>query len=285
MRLATVRDGTATWAARVEGDELVEVGGADVGDVLRRGSASGSGGAEPMPGGRRVLLADADLAPVVPRPDKIVCLGRSYRSHILEQSAEVPAHPTLFAKFARALIGARDPIRLPAASANVDWEVELAFVIGRTVRHADPDEARAAIAGYTVLNDVSMRDWQNRTNQWLQGKTFEGSTPVGPVLVTGDEVDDARDLVLRCEVDGQLMQEGRTSDLLWSPVEIVQYLSTVITLDPGDVISTGTPGGVGMARTPPVWLQPGQVVRTSIEGIGELVNRCRPEDPEGPTPG
>src|SRR5581483_4959460 len=152
-----------------------------------------------------------------------------------------------------------------------------AFVIGRSVRHASAEEAYAAIAGYTVLNDVSMRDWQYRTGQWLQGKTFEGATPVGPVLVTGDEVDDARDLLLRCEVDGELMQEGRTSDLLWSPVEIVQYLSTVVTLDPGDVISTGTPGGVGMARTPPVWLQPGQVVRTSIEGIGELVNRCEPE--------
>src|SRR5260370_34390677 len=180
-----------------------------------------------------------------------------------------PDVPTLFAKYAGALIGPRDPIVLPLVSDLVDWEAELAFVIGTPVRHADARAARAAIAGYTICNDVSMRDWQRRTAQWLQGKTFESSTPVGPVLVTPDEVDDARDLRLRCEVDGELRQDARTSDLVFDPVEIVRYVSTILTLVPGDLISTGTPGGVGAGMDPPRFLRPGQVVRTCIERIGE----------------
>src|SRR5207244_3575409 len=172
--------------------------------------------------------------------------------HINEMGHELPAPPTLFAKFARALTGARDPIPLPAGATQVDWEAELAFVIGRPVRHAGLDEAAAAIAGFTVLNDVSMRDWQWRTSEWLQGKTFERCTPVGPVLVSPDEVGGvAPDLLLTCEVDGNLMQEARTSDLLFGPAAIVSYVSNIVTLDPGDLISTGTPGGVGAGRQPP----------------------------------
>ena len=219
-------------------------------------------------------MGDADLAPLIPRPSKIVCLGLNYRSHIEEMGAELPKHPTLFAKFPAALIGARDPIRLPEASNAVDWEGELAFVIGRRVRNVSKDEAADAIAGYTICNDVSMRDWQWRTSEWLQGKTWEGSTPLGPALVTPDEVGHGADLLLRCEVDGEVMQEARTSDLLFKPADIVSYVSTIATLEPGDVFSTGTPSGVGAGRQPPRFLQPGQVVRTSIEGLGELVNEC-----------
>ena len=160
----------------------------------------------------------------------------------------------------------------------MDWEVELAFVIGRTVRRATGAQARDAIAGFTVLNDVSMRDWQFRTMQFLQGKTWDRSTPVGPVLVTPDELPGgtAPDLALRCEVDGEVMQEGRTSDLLFGPEELVAYISTIVTLDPTDLIATGTPSGVGFGRSPQVFLKPGHVVRTTIEHIGELVNRCTP---------
>jgi acylpyruvate hydrolase len=160
----------------------------------------------------------------------------------------------------------------------VDWEVELAVVIGSEVRHAGRAEAGAAIAGYTVCNDISVRDFQRRTLQWLQGKTFEDSTPLGPWLVTTDELvadpADTPDLALSCEVDGDVRQSSRTSDLIFGPAEVIEYVSRIVTLDPGDVISTGTPGGVGMGRTPPVYLAPGQVVRTAIEGIGELVNEC-----------
>jgi acylpyruvate hydrolase len=200
----------------------------------------------------------------------------NYRSHVEEMGREQPTHPTLFAKFARSLLGPRDPLILPPESNQVDWEVELAFVIGREVRRATGREARDAIAGFTVLNDVSMRDWQFRTMQFLQGKAWEGSTPMGPALVTTDEVPggSAPDLVLTCEVDGEVMQKGRTSDLLFGPEELVAYISTIVTLEPGDIVATGTPSGVGAGRTPPVFLRPGQVVRTSIEGIGELVNEC-----------
>jgi len=186
----------------------------------------------------------------------------------------VPAHPTIFAKYARALIGARDPIMLPAVSDKVDWEVELAVVVGQPVRRADEAAARDAIAGSTILNDVSVRDWQFRTNQFLQGKTFESTTPLGPTLVTTDEIDFADGLEVRCEVDGETMQTGNTSDLLFPPVELIRYLSTIFTLDPGDIIATGTPSGVGAGRTPEVYLRSGQTVRTTIEGLGELVNKC-----------
>jgi len=147
-------------------------------------------------------------------------------------------------------------------------------IIGRPVHRATAQEAAAAIAGYTVVNDVSMRDWQSRTLQWLQGKAFEHTTPAGPYLVTPDEVGNAADLEVRCEVDGKVMQQSRTSDLLFGPADIAAYASQVITLNPGDLIATGTPGGVGNARKPPVYLRPGNVLRTWIEGLGECVNQC-----------
>lgn len=277
MKLATIRTRDGTRAARVEDNRVVELAAPDVGAVL----ASGVDPAAAAAAGPVHPLDAADWAPVVPNPPKVLCLGLNYRAHILEMGRELPNHPTVFAKFSIALIGARDDIWLPAESTEVDWEAELGVIIGRRVRRASPSEAAAAIAGYTVVNDVSMRDWQNRTPQWLAGKTWEHATPVGPWLVTPDEVGDAADLRITCEVDGQTMQDARTSDLVFDPVAIVTYLSAICTLEPGDVISTGTPGGVGAARTPPVFLRPGQVVRTAIEGIGELVNRCVP-DPTGP---
>lgn len=227
--------------------------------------------------------AGATFLPVVPRPEKIICVGLNYRSHITEMGRAAPTHPTLFAKYWRSLVGANDPIELPAASEKVDYEVELAVVVGRAVRNATLDEAAAAIAGYTVLNDVTARDWQRRTEQWLQGKTWEHTTPLGPWLVSADEVDPDRqgrpDLVVRCELNGEIVQEARTSDLVFSPADLVAYASTLITLVPGDVIATGTPGGVGAARTPPRFLQHGDVVRTTVEGIGFCENRCQSVTP------
>ena len=272
MRLATIRTEGGTTAARLDGDVLVPLDAADVGEVL---AAGGLG--RPREGAAPVPAAEADFAPVVPRPGKIICVGLNYRAHILETGRDLPQYPTLFAKFADTLTGARDDLVLPSVSEKVDWEVELGVIIGRPVYRATAAEAEAAIAGYTVVNDVSMRDWQRRTLQWLAGKMFQHSTPAGPYLVTPDEVGDAADLEVRCEVDGAVMQRSRTSDLLFSPAQIVSYASQAITLRPGDLIATGTCGGVGDARKPPVYLQPGNVLRTWIEGLGECLNQCVPD--------
>ena len=274
MRLATIRTSDGTTAARLDGDVLVPLAADDVGALLASGADPVAGiraGAAPVPAG------EASFAPLIPQPAKVLCVGLNYRPHILETGRDLPEYPTLFAKFAQTLLGARDDLILPAVSDRVNWEVELGVVIGSPIYRASADEAAAAIAGYTVTNDVSMRDWQNRTLQWLQGKMFERSTPVGPYLVTGDEVGDAADLEVRCEVDGAVMQQSRTSDLLFGPAEIAAYASQAITLLPGDLLLTGTPGGVGNARKPPVYLQPGQTLRTVIEGLGECVNLCVPD--------
>ena len=263
MRFATIRAGGGTTAARLDGDVLVPLAAADVGELLAAGDPAAARG---RPG--------ADFAPIVLRPSKVLCVGLNYRTHILETGRELPDYPTLFAKFADSLLGANDDLALPAVSDRPDWEVELGVIIGRPIHRATPAEAAAAIAGYTVMNDVSMRDWQRRTVEWLQGKAFERVTPAGPYLVTPDDVGDAADLEIRCSVDDQVMQRSRTSDLLFGPAEIAAYASQIATLRPGDLIATGTPGGVGDARTPPVYLKPGQVLRSFIEGVGECVNRC-----------
>jgi acylpyruvate hydrolase len=279
MRLVTIRTANGTRAGRVDGDRVVELDPPDVGALLsdpdwERIAAAGAG--------PRRALADADLETLVPRPSKVICLGLNYASHIKEMGRELPSYPTLFAKFAGTLIGARDPILLPRVSEQVDWEVELGVVIGRPARHLSEQQAVAAIGGYTVINDVSVRDYQSQTTQFLAGKIFERTTPVGPAMVTLDELPDGgADLRVTCEVDGQLMQDSHTSDLLFSPAQIIAYLSEIITLEPGDLIATGTPAGVGAARTPPVWLRPGQVVRTVVEGVGECVNPCQPEPAAG----
>jgi acylpyruvate hydrolase len=271
MRFATIRTEYGTSAARLDGDVLVPLDAADVGELL---AAGGQGPGRPREAAAPVPVAEADFAPVVPWPSKVICVGLNYRAHIAETGRELPEYPTLFAKFADTLLGARDDLVLPSVSDRVDWEVELGVVIGRPLYRATTQEAAAAIAGYTVVNDVSMRDWQRRTSQFLQGKMFEHSTPAGPYLVTPEEAGNAADLEIRCEVDGMVMQRARTSDLLFGSAEIAAYASQVITLQPGDLIATGTPGGVGDARKPPVYLRPGNVLRTWIEGIGECVNHC-----------
>ncbi len=274
MRLTTVRTTNGTRAGRIEGDRIVLLPWSDVGGLLAepdwRSAALDAG----SPG--ETVAADlAERATLIPYPDKIICLGLNYETHIKEMGREKPEFPTLFAKYRGALIGPRDPIQLPPVSDRMDWEVELGIVIGRAGRFIGEEDALEHVAGYCVVNDITARDWQKRTIQFLSGKTFEGTTPVGPELVTTDELPlGAAGLMVRCEVDGVLMQDASTDDLCFSPAAIVSYISTIITLLPGDLIATGTPGGVGDGRTPPVYLRRGQTVRTSIEGIGELVNRC-----------
>ena len=221
-----------------------------------------------------LALAEASFAPLVPRPEKVFCVGMNYKGHIAELGRELPGYPTLFAKFASSLIGARDDLVLPSVSEAVDWEAELGVVMGSRLWRATPQQARGAIAGFTVVNDVSMRDWQNRTTEFLQGKAFDASTPVGPYLVTGDEIGDGADLEVRCEVDGVTMQTGRSSDMLFDPAVVVSYISQFAALVPGDLVSTGTPSGVGAGRKPPVFLAPGQLMTTSVEGIGACSNLC-----------
>jgi len=268
MRLVTVRRaGGASRAGRVEGDAVVLLDAPDVGALL---AAGGDAGAD----GPTVPLSGADLAPVVPRPPKIACVGLNYRTHIAESGLPAPTAPNWFAKFATSLVGPYDPIVLPAASHAVDWEGELAVVIGRPVRHATAAEAFAAIAGFCVLDDVTARDLQFRTDQWLAGKTCDRTMPLGPALVTPDEVGDGGGLRLTTTVDGDVVQGADTSDLVFGPVDLVQDLSALVTLEPGDVIATGTPGGVGVALQPPRFLLPGTEVRVAVEGLGEVVNRC-----------
>jgi len=266
--LCTVRIGPTTRAGRVEGDDIVILDAADVGAVLRTGNRTETGDAIPR--------ATADLAPLILAPDKIICVGLNYLDHIRETGSETPAAPTYFAKFANALIGARDNMVLPSVdvSTRIDWEAELAIVIGAPVRHASSAEALAAVAGYTVLNDGSVRDYQRRTKQFLAGKTFEGLTPVGPVLVPASELGDGSGLAIRSSVDGVVKQDSNTDQLCFTVVDIVKDLSTITTLMPGDIIATGTPGGVGAARTPPEWLGDGSIVRCEIESIGAVENRC-----------
>jgi acylpyruvate hydrolase len=274
VRLATIRARDGTRAARIEGGRVLVLRAADVGALLSAVAPPGLGAASALEPTGELDLAQASFAPLVAHPEKIVCVGMNYRAHIAEMSREMPSHPTLFAKFASSLLGAHDDLVLPAVSHSVDWEAELGVVIGRRIWRATPEEARAAIAGFTIVNDVSMRDWQNRTTQYLQGKAFDRSTPVGPVLVTGDEIGDGADLEVRCEIDGVTMQCGRTSDLLFGPATVVSYISQFAALHPGDLISTGTPAGVGAGRDPQVFISPGQVMTTTIEGIGACENRC-----------
>jgi acylpyruvate hydrolase len=268
MRLATIRTPQGTAAVRVTRGHAVELDYPDVGALLRDPAWPERAG---RVGGPAHPLSSVDYAPVVPLPRKVICVGLNYRTHLAETGQALPAHPTLFTKFADTLTGARDPIALPTASTEVDWEAELGVVIGAPVHRADEATAGAAIAGYTVLNDVSMRDWQLRTTQWLAGKAFDRTTPVGPWLTTADEAGPGG-REIRCEVDNQVVQRADTADLLFGPAEIVAYVSQFTALAPGDLIATGTPGGVGLARRPPVYLRPGQTLRTVIEGLGECRN-------------
>ena len=272
MRLATIRTGGTTAAVRIDGDDAIELGVADVGELLTLENW------RTMPGnGVRHAGAGLDYAPVIPRPGKVICVGLNYRSHILEMGRDLPEFPTLFTKFPAALIGAHDDVVLPAESTAMDWEGELAVVIGSRVRRATRPEALAAIAGYSVLNDVTARDWQYRTGQWLPGKTFEATTPFGPHLVT----DVPGELMLETLVDGESVQQAKVTDLLFGPAELIEYLSTIITLEPGDVIATGTPGGVGHARKPQRYLTDGTVLTTRITGLSECRNVCRTEKTHG----
>lgn len=225
----------------------------------------------------RVDVEARELANPVPRPSKVFCCGLNYRDHIVETGRPVPEFPTLFAKFADTLTGAEDDIVVRNTD-RLDWEAELAVVVGAEVHRAGREQAEAAILGYAVSNDISMRDWQQRTLQWLQGKAFDATTPVGPWVVTADELDPRDGLRITCAVNGELVQDADTSELVFDAAELVAYVSQITVLRPGDIVLTGTPGGVALGMPDPRWLRDGDLVTTEIEGIGVLRNTIRFDD-------
>jgi 2-keto-4-pentenoate hydratase/2-oxohepta-3-ene-1,7-dioic acid hydratase in catechol pathway len=220
-------------------------------------------------------VSELRLGPPVPDPDKILCMGLNYSDHAAEGGMELPEVPLFFAKFRNSLIGPTDDIVLPPGDHTVDYEVELAVVIGRRCRGVDAEAALACIAGAMVLNDVSARDLQMQVSQWTMGKAIDTFAPCGPALVLRDEIEDLQSLSIRTRVNGQTLQDANTSLMVFTATEAVAFLSSVMTLEPGDIVATGTPAGVGQSRTPPVWLRDGDVVECEVEGLGTLRNPVR----------
>jgi acylpyruvate hydrolase len=275
VRFASCLLGDRRLAGLVEDDgvrplrHVVELGRDTPSEVL----------ADPPLTDERVPLAEVSLLPVVPQPGKIVCVGLNYRAHAEEGGYDAPDYPALFSKFPETLVAAGDPILLPPESSAVDFEAELAFVMGRPVRRASGASALEAVAGYTVANDISMRDYQYRTAQWLPGKNWAASTPLGPFLVTPDEVGDPHQLHISLELNGERMQSANTSQFIFDVPTLVATISEFIPLAPGDVVLSGTPSGVGYRRDPKVLLRDGDRVTVEIERVGRLENPVSAESP------
>lgn len=243
--------------------ELLDAG--DAGLDAARGAAAGSGSLD---------AAAVKLLPVVPNPRKIICVARNYGKHAAEAGFELHVAPSLFIRFARSLIADGDPIIVPRVSVRCDWEAELALVIGKEAKHVAKEDAYSVIAGYTIFNDVSIRDWQLRKPpiQFGAGKNFDGSGPLGPDLVTADEVANPHDLGITLTVNGETMQDANTEEMLFDIPTLIEHISTFTTLEPGDIIATGTPAGVGNFREPPLYLKAGDVVRIEIDQVGVQQN-------------
>ena len=220
---------------------------------------------------------EADFAPAVPNPPRILCLGLNYSEHALEGGREVPTWPDAFVRGADSVLGPYADLVVPALTERFDYEAELGIVIGAGGRYITADKALDAIAGFVVVNDASARDWQRAATQWTAGKNFEGSMPIGPEVVTTDEVD-VSDLAISSTLNGRVMQSARTSQMLVDVPSAVEFFSSFTRLAPGDVIATGTPGGVGFARNPPVWMHPGDVIEVTVEDVGTIRNRLVAEE-------
>ncbi|MCL6637788.1 MAG: fumarylacetoacetate hydrolase family protein [Alicyclobacillus sp.] len=242
--------------------------------------AAGSAGLERL----RELAAQARMdelypeetlqyAPAVPAPGKIICVGTNYRRHAVESNLPIPEYPVYFSKYANSLAGHRQDVPLPACAHQFDYEVELVAVVGRRVRAVSTAEALSAVFGYATGNDLSARDLQFRSSQWLFGKAIDGFAPLGPYLVTADEIPDPQQLRLRCWVNGELRQDSNTADMIFTVAELISDLSQIMTLEPGDVVYTGTPEGVILGMAEKRWLQAGDEVVCEVEGVGRLENR------------
>ena len=280
MRIVTYRSGGSdragveTERGVLDAGDLLGEAPLGVRDVLAAGrlgelAAADDAGAEPLPADQ------IERRPPVPDPEKSVCIGLNYRSHAAEAGLDPPAVPAIFAKFRNALAAAGDEVPLPRASEKVDYEAEVAFVIGRRAAEVPAEAALDHIAGYMLLNDLSARDLQFASPQWMPGKVFDGSAPCGPALVTPDEAGAHDAIEIRLELNGETMQEASTSDLIFPIPELVAHLSRWMTLEPGDIVSTGTPAGVGSVRSPRVWLKPGDEIAISSPTLGRLETRLR----------
>lgn len=226
-----------------------------------------------------VISSEIEFLPPVVKPDKILCVGVNYRPHIEEMGRQVPEHPVVFVRFPGSLVGHDRPIMRPSASEQFDFEGELAVVIGRRARHISRQHALEYVAGYTCFMDGSVRDWQRHTMQFTPGKNFDRSGAIGPAIVTTDEISDPAALQLTTRVNGEVMQQGKLAELVFDIPFLIEYCSTFAELLPGDIIATGTPGGVGAARTPPVWLKHGDTVEVDIPDVGVLKSRVWDEPP------
>jgi 2-keto-4-pentenoate hydratase/2-oxohepta-3-ene-1,7-dioic acid hydratase in catechol pathway len=278
LQLVTIEKSGYSEPGVLSGDEVISIKSAGVSDLL----SVIAGGADALdrvtrcldrpPASERQALATVKLLAPIQRPPKIICIGLNYRDHAAESNMALPETPTVFAKFATSVIGPGAPIVLPKSSTKPDYEAEFAVVIGKGGRHIPEDKWKEHVFGYTIINDVSARDYQMATSQWMIGKTFDTFCPMGPAIVTADEIDDPHALAISLSIGGETLQSSNTSNLIFGIPKLIAYLSSVFTLEPGDIISTGTPAGVGLARTPPRWLKAGDEVRVQVEGIGELVN-------------
>lgn len=273
MRIVRVRtaDGDRPGLVPVDADEITLLGPDELDWALTADPAERSARAA-EPGAPRIPLAGAHLLAPVPRPPKFLAIGLNYAAHVAETGRERPDLPLFFNKQSTCVVGPGEAIEIPRVSEQVDFEGELGMVIGRRCRDVPAAEAHSVVAGYVVVNDVSVRDWQRRSPTMTLGKSFDTHGPIGPWIVTADEVGDPAGRRLRTWVNEELMQDGNTADMITDCGEQIELLSTVCTLEVGDVIATGTPSGVGVARDPQVWLRDGDVVRIEIDGIGTLEN-------------
>lgn len=287
MKFVTFRQGAETRLGVLDGAGVTDLHQAqpDVPPDLRRALLAGvdlAGAARSAlaSSAPRLPLTSLDLAPLVPEPGKAVCLGLNYFDHAKEGGRDKPEYPWFFLRAASSLIGHGEAGRLPKVSERFDYEAELAVVIGtRVPRHVSQDDALQHVFGYTCFNDMSVRDYQKRTPQWTIGKNFDATGAFGPVLVTADELPPgAVGLSIQGRLNGRVMQDANTRDMIWGVAETIALLSDVLTLEPGDVLVMGTPAGVGQARTPPVWMKAGDTIEIEIEGIGRLVNPIRAEE-------
>jgi 2-keto-4-pentenoate hydratase/2-oxohepta-3-ene-1,7-dioic acid hydratase in catechol pathway len=278
MKLCTFRHDGATRVGVVQGDAVVDLAAAapelprETTALLAAGAPALRAAAEAASRAKRRLPLDAvDLAAPILRPPKFLAIGLNYADHVAEAGLETPKLPMVFNKQSTCVTGPRDPVHMPRASTALDYEGELGVVIGRRCRHVPRAHAHEVIAGYLVVNDVSVRDWQLRVPTWTMGKSFDTHGPLGPWLTTSDEIDPSG-LRLRTWINGELRQDSNTKHLIFDAAAIVEHLSTAFTLEPGDVIATGTPGGVGIAMKPPKLLQVGDVMKVEIDGLGTLEN-------------
>jgi len=223
----------------------------------------------------RILRSDIEICAPVPRPGKIICIGLNYRDHALESGMAIPAAPIIFSKFSSCAIGAHQPIRLPRQSTQVDYEAELAFVVGRRAKNVSRSEAMKYVFGYTNFNDVSARDFQFSDGQWQRGKSCDTFAPMGEFIATADEIENPHALRIRFRLNGQTLQDSNTDQLIFRIPELIEFLTASVTLEAGDIIATGTPPGVGFARQPPVFMKDGDTAEVEIEGLGILSNPVR----------